>query len=512
MQIMSLIGRRRYVSIRASVCAAALVCAVLCTAARHAALLAATQFEVTLDPAAAQQPITGRLYVFVSQRNEGQPMTGPNWFSPEPFFGLEVKDFAPGESRTVDDRADGFPDVLSKLPPGRYRVQAVLDHNLDTQHHARGPGNLYSDVHEVELGRQDQAVKLPLSRVIAERQFPESQWVKEVKLRSPLLSKFLHREVVVKCGVVLPPSYYNQPQKRYPVVYLIPGFGGSHFEALRYARAPPPVGEGEVEFIRVNLSGQCKWGHHVYADSATNGPRGRSLVDELIPYIDAQFRTVASSSGRFVSGHSSGGWSSLWLQVTYPEAFGGVWSVSPDPVDFRDFQRVNLYSNPPPSLYTDEQGRRRPIARRGDTPLLWFESFGKMDDVIGRGGQLRSFEAVFSPLGEDGLPRMLWDRKTGRIDPAVATAWEAYDIRLKLQRNWKELGPKLQGKLHIITGSLDTFYLEGAVRLLGETLKELGSDAEVTIIDGADHGSLLTPELYARMRRQMSEKYRAGGP
>ena len=126
--------------------------------------------------------------------------------------------------------------------------------------------------------------------------------------------------------------------------------------------------------------------------------------------------------------------------MTYPDFFAGVWSTSPDPVDFRDFQQVDLYANPPLSLYYDPEGRPRPLARRGETPVLWFPSFGKMDDVIGRGGQLRSFEAVFSPLDAAGLPRKLWDRRTGRIDPAVAKSWEPYDIRLKLERNWRRAG------------------------------------------------------------------------
>src|SRR5690606_33809244 len=98
-------------------------------------------------------------------------------------------------------------------------------------------------------------------------------------------------------------------------------------------------------------------------------------------------------------------------------------------------------------------GQRRPIARRGTTPVLWFDSFGKMDDCIGRGGQLRSFEAVFSPLDESGLPRKLWHRQTGRIDPEVAQDWLKYDIRLILERNWPQLEPKLRGKLHVTTGN-----------------------------------------------------------
>jgi hypothetical protein len=296
------------------------------------------------------------------------------------------------------------------------------------------------------------------------------------------------------------------------VIYNIPGFGGSHRDALGYANGPPPPGEGETEFIRVMLSGQCKWGHHVYADSATNGPRGASLTRELIPHIDAQFRTVAEPTARFVTGHSSGGWSSLWLQVAYPDVFGGVWSTSPDPVDFRDYQQVNLYANPPQGMYTDEAGERRPIARRGETPVLWYDSLSRMDDCLGRGGQLRSFEAVLSPLGDDGLPLPMYDRESGEVDPTVAQAWEAYDIRLKLERNWAELGPKLAGKLHVTMGDRDTFYLEGAVRQLRGTLQQLRSDADVRLLEGEDHGSLLTPALFSEMRRQMTASYRAHHP
>ena len=119
-------------------------------------------------------------------------------------------------------------------------------------------------------------------------------------------------------------------------------------------------------------------------------------------------------------------------------------------------------------------GQRRPIARRGTRPVLFFDDFSRMEDVIGDGGQLHSFEAVFSPLGPDGRPRPLWDRATGAIDPEVAKAWEAYDIRLVLERNWTTLGPKLAGKLHVITAELDTFYLEGAVKLLKAVAREPG--------------------------------------
>ena len=192
------------------------------------------------------------------------------------------------------------------------------------------------------------------------------------------------------------------------------------------------------------------------------------------------------------------GWSSLWLGVTYPDFFGGVWSLAPDPVDFREFQQINLYE-PGTNMFRDAAGEPRPIARRGDEPFGWYEPFTKMETVLGDGGQLRSFDWVFSPRGTEGGPKRLYDPRTGAVDAAVAEAWKRYDIRLILETNWPTLGPRLAGKLHVIVGELDTFYLEAAVRLLQESLDRLGSDAVVEIVPGADHGSFLTPALWQRI-------------
>jgi S-formylglutathione hydrolase FrmB len=473
---------------------------------------AAVEFRITLDPQVAPQPVSGRLYVFLSQRAAGEPRFGPDWFHPEPFFRLDVKDFRPGSTQTIGDSAAGFPDKLSRLPAGTYRAQAVLANDLDIYscEPGHGAGNVFSPIVTASLSAAPgAAISLTLNQVVKEEAFPDIKWIKEVVVKSNLLTKFHHREVLEHAAVVLPTSYFDQPDQRYPVIYMVPSFGGSYREALQFAKQPPHADPGDEEFIRVMLDGQCDWGHHVYADSATNGPRGQALVAEMIPEIDKQFRTVANPAARFVAGHSSGGWSSLWLQVTYPDVFGGVWSSSPDPVDFRDFQRIDLYADPPQNMFHDPQGIRRPIARHGETPVVWFDAFSKMDDVLGRGGQLRSFEAVFSPLDAAGLPRRLWDRTTGQVDAEVAKAWRPYDIRLKLERNWKELEPKLRGKLHITTGSLDTFYLEGSVVWLAESLRKLGSDAQITIVPGADHSTVITPDYFIHARRQMTEAYRS---
>src|SRR5262249_47469893 len=148
--------------------------------------------------------------------------------------------------------------------------------------------------------------------------------------------------------------------------------------------------------------------------------------------------------------------------------------LAPDPIDFRDFQRINLYA-PNANMYTDENGERRPLMRAGGQVLVWYDSFARKDAVIGEGGQLRSFEWVFSHRGADGKPQPLYNRQTGAVDPKVAESWKPYDIRMLVEDHWATLGPKLDGgtKLHVFSGELDTFYLEGAARLFKQSMENL---------------------------------------
>jgi S-formylglutathione hydrolase FrmB len=130
-----------------------------------------------------------------------------------------------------------------------------------------------------------------------------------------------------------------------------------------------------------------------------------------------------------------------------------------------------------------------------------------MESVMGHGGQLASFEGCFSERGPDGQPKRLWDRKTGKLDTAVAKSWEKYDIRLVLSRRWKELAPKLKGKLHVYMGDADTFYLEGATRLLKKELENLGSDAKVELFPGLTHA--LSLAVRKRVNDEMAARLKA---
>lgn len=468
------------------------------------------QFQVTFAKALRPDAFSGRVVLYFSNTRP-QPRERLNWFNPEVLVGRDVKEWKPGEPLLIDiDKADEvltYPQSLAKVDLSGWRVQAVARFNAWERKIGDGAGNGFSATVTLPMSSGNKPVELPITELVPERPFPESEWCKHLKVKSKLLGDFHKQEVTQHAAVLLPASYHTQPQRRYSVIFNIPGFGGTHFDGVR----PQPIAEandGGVEFIRVTLDPSCPLGHHVFADSANNGPFGEALVKELIPELDKQFRTDARPEARFLTGHSSGGWSSLWVMISHPDDFAGTWSTSPDPVTFEDFQYINLYA-PGENMYVDRKGERRPIARRGNQPLLWYREFDLMDEVLGPGGQLHSFEAVFSPRGADGKPVRVWDRRTGAVNTDAAKAWEQYDIRLVLERNWPTLGQKLRGKLHVHMGDLDTFYLEGATRLLGESLKKFGSDAVVEMHPGKDHGSILTPQLMARLRAEMVGKYLA---
>jgi pimeloyl-ACP methyl ester carboxylesterase len=463
------------------------------------------KFSVTFPEEALSEAFTGRVVVFLG-KGTVEPRFGPNWFNPEPMFAADFRGVRPGQAMLISDaNAIGFPGRIGELAEGEYTIQAVIDRNLGGRAIGSSPGNLYSAPVRLRLsGKESQTVTLVSDRVVADRPFVDSPAVRGVRIESKLLSEFHRRPTHLQAAVVLPEEWDLEPDRRFPVIYSISGFGGSHmsWSGRDSRRGTQRAGE---PFIVVHLDANCPTGHSVFADSDNNGPWGRALTTELIPHVEESYRGWASAAGRFVTGHSSGGWSSLWLQVTYPDLFGGVWSTAPDPVDFRDFQRIHLYQAGT-NMFVDERGEPRPLARRGDRVALLYKQFSDMERPL-RGEQLGSFEGVFSPRGSDGQPMKLWNRDTGEIDPKVAEAWKRYDIGLILRTRWSELEPKLRGKLHVYMADMDTFYLEGAVKLLIEDMKALGAREKIELVPG-DHGSMLTPALMRRIDEEMAAQFR----
>ena len=188
-------------------------------------------------------------------------------------------------------------------------------------------------------------------------------------------------------------------------------------------------------------------------------------------------------------------------------------AACPDPIDFRAYCLVNIYEHE--NAYyikskfklTPRPGKRNYLGEISCT----LEEMNHKELVLGTnsrsGDQLDIWQAVYGPVGEDGYPKPIWDKKTGKIDFSVAEYWrENYDLRYILERDWEPLGPKLKGKIHIYCGDMDNYYLNNAVYLMEEFLestKDPYYDGEVDYGDRAEHcwnGDHTRPNAISRLR------------
>jgi len=487
-------------------------------AAAHAddAPLAHRIVRVTLD-GAVDKGTSGRLLLFAMPAADAKDgkidAVDTNPFQPKAVSvaAREVSWIAPGQSVDLDADGEAFPAGFSALPPGDYLFQAVLDVNHDYNYSGRHAGDLVSEVTPVKLSPGAGVPTIKLSKSVPAKDpwvlppsvpqvlrdaLPEArQHAHAEVLESPLLTAFAGRPLSIRAWVVTPPGYDANGSTRYPTVYLTHGFGGGFdrfaptmtylWTAMAKKDIPPMI------WVLLDESGPT--GTHEFADSVNNGPWGQALTTEYIPWLEGRYRMDAKPSGRFLNGHSSGGWATLWLQTRYPTIFGGTWSTSPDPSDFRDFTGIDIYA-PNANAYKKPDGSANPLVRDKGKVIATFETFAKLERVLGPyGGQLASFEWVFSPRGKDGRPQPMFNRDTGAVDPDVAAYWRAhYDIAQRLRTQWPALKPDLDGKIHLFVGTADTFYLDGSARLLKETLDGLHAKSDIQFFPGKTHFDLYT--------------------
>ena len=267
--------------------------------------------------------------------------------------------------------------------------------------------------------------------------------------------------------------------------------------------------------IWVMLDESIPQGPHEFADSVNNGPWGAALTTEFIPYLEHKYRMDARRSGRLLNGHSSGGWATLQLQINYPKLFGGTWSTSPDPSDFHNFTGPDLTA-PNANVYRKPDGSPWPIMRDGGKVVATLEQFARLEAVIGPyGGPMSSFDWVFSPKGESGAPEPMFDHETGAVDPKVFAYWhEHYDLAHIVEANWASRGADLKGRIHVIVGTADTFYLDGSAHLFEAVLSRLGADPHFTYLPGKTHFDLYAEgqDRTALFDRIAGEMYKIARP
>lgn len=475
------------------------------------------RLNVILAPTLSAKP-AGRLLIFVA------PATAEN--ADKDFVDIggpgsetvsvaaqDVARFGPRRSVTIDMSELAYPRSFADLAPGDYRLQVVLDPQGDYAYAGRGPGDLVSKVTMVTFPLTS-VPTVPLDHMVlpetdqfdtagfppkAVEQIAASRpHLHDERVASALLTRFDGKSRSISAWVLTPPGYEDAAKSSYPTVYIAGGFGTTHkLDGQLLSKTWHLMETGVIPpMIWVSLDHSSPNGTTEFADSVNNGPWGRTLVEEIIPALEAKYRMDAKPSGRFLAGHSSGGWFALSTITRYPAMFGGAWATSPDPVDFGDFLGVDLYASGA-NLYRDADGSPRPFQRDAGKVRMTIEQAARLETVLGRdGGQLRSFEWTFSPRSAHHSPCFMFDRDSGAVDPAVIAYWrENYDLSHRIERDWPRLKRDLDGKIHVAVGSADSYYLDGSVHRLEAALQRVGARAEFTFVPNASHSE---SEVYTR--------------
>jgi hypothetical protein len=451
------------------------------------------RFEVAVAENLVEKPQDGRVLIVLSRTANAKGTVPKIGTGGKGTFivGADAKVLPTGGTIVVEDKAIVYPvESLAKVPPGDYFAQPILNISRDI-FLTNAPGNLYGEEVKVKIDPATGGVlKLKVSSKLPPEKMPaDTANVKYVKVESKLLSQFHGRPMYLRAAVNLPSGFEKNPDKRYPLRVHIGGFG-TRFKGGK-------GGGNGSELIQLNLDGAGPFGDPYQVNSANSGPYGDAITQELIPHVEKTYRGIGEPYGRVLDGHSTGGWVSFALQVFYPDFFNGCWSSAPDPVDFRSYQLVNIYEHD--NAYLDPKGLERASSRNSKSGATKLTMRGEvmLERVIGRGDRWElggrdwgSWNATFGPRGDDGLPKALWDGKTGKIDKSVLEHWKKYDLRMHLEKNWTTLAPKLRGKIRITVGEMDDYFLNNAVHLLDNFISKAQPPFEgrITFIPGAGHG------------------------
>jgi len=471
------------------------ICIVLFIEPLNAQSETSTDYRVSFsEDVKAQVNPEGRLFIFFSNNSRGEPRT-QTWPTP----GMSNIIFAKNYSgiNPYEVIAIGAPETwvstsdmkINAIKPGKYYVQALWDQDV-TESRISAPGNLYSEVVEYNIGSVND-IELVIGKSVPKRIEIEHELVRWVNMKSDTLSSWWGKDMFLKASVLLPANY--DPGKSYAIRYNVAGYGGRYTRVSRLVRSNRFMdwwaSEEAPEVITVFLDGEGPFGDSYQMDSENSGPYGYALINELIPFIEEQYRGTTDPKERFVDGCSTGGWVSLGLQLYYPDIFNGVFSYSPDAIEFENYQLINIYKDD--NAFLNEYGYDRPVWREtSGEPVMSLKDFINYENVLGysnsyltSGGQFSAHTALYSPKGDDGLPQPLFDPITGDIDKEVADHWKKYDFKLYASENWSELGPAVAGKIYLWMGDMDNFYLNPASRSFAEWLESTDNPKSDAIIE-----------------------------
>ncbi len=276
---------------------------------------------------------------------------------------------------------------------------------------------------------------------------------------------------VRRVPVYLPPGYDAEGERRYPVVYVLTGFTGRGLMLLNDAawdeniqdRMDRLIKEGKCQpMILVMPDCFTRLGGSQYLNSTATGRYEDHVIDELVPFVDARYRTLPQAEHRGVCGKSSGGYGSVVLAMRHPDVFGAFACHSGD-------MYFELCYKPDFPKYlqgvTKHGGMEAVIAAPQNIHPRGRDVF----DIL----NIAAMAAAYSPNPDN--PRgfdLPFDEYTGELKPEVWARWLEWDPVYMIERYADNLR-----KLKLIfldCGTKDEFNLQYGARIFVERLRRHG--------------------------------------
>ncbi len=258
--------------------------------------------------------------------------------------------------------------------------------------------------------------------------------------------------------VYTPPAYDAEPERRFPSLYLIQGHTGQLDMWRNRSAFRPNVPElvdrlfgeeGCPPALVVFVDAWTSYGGSQFLDSPGVGNYHTYLCDEVVPFVDARYRTLADAGHRGITGKSSGGYGAMVTPMLRPDLFGGLATHAGDAL----FELCYL-----PEF--------RDAARALRDPLL----------------NMWAMAACYS-ANADGSVDLPFEPATGKLVPDVWDRWLAWDpVRMAESR-----ADALRGlrAIYIDSGRRDQFFLDLGAEAFRRALEAIGvTDVFFELFDG----------------------------
>ena len=325
---------------------------------------------------------------------------------------------------------------------------------------------------------------------------PDSAKVEAVTIPGRLLAGNPLRDPALRRAAVILPSAYT-PGKRLPIVYWLPGFGGSSEDILKnpggWSDMVQRLSEKGAPHVFVGIDGRNRWGGSQYIDSTAQGDYGRYICEEIVPFIEARYGSAPGPAQRTIAGHSSGGFGALRLGMSHKHLFGRIAALSPD----SDFPTTHR------SIVEDNSVKKVSPA---DVEALMSADPSKSPRLGGEGPYVAALSAAYAPLGRRFPGKFEWPYDAvGAFQERVWKRWLDSDPLEIVRRNPHAFAP--DQSVYLDGGATDEFKANIGAAKIYDVMKTRRSRATFYESPGG-HGD----HLLERIERALLWLQASGGP